>query len=68
MTYAFPFNYLLPLESGCTKAECDQLNGGIDHVTDKDTGCHNFRIGTLLLIQVPCTTNAQEVTAITSAI
>ena len=46
----------------------DQLHAGVDQVADKDARSEDFSIGTLLLVQVPRSTDSQEVTGVSCAV
>lgn len=56
------------LQLGRSEAERNQLDRGVDEVTDEHSRCYDFRIGTLFLIEVPGATDAEEVAAITGAV
>lgn len=53
---------------GGSKAETNQMTARVDHVAHKDTRGDDFCIGTLFLIQVPRTTDSQEITRISRTI
>lgn len=46
----------------------EELNASVDQITDVNTGRDDLRVGRLLLVQVPCSANAQEVTAIAESV
>lgn len=47
---------------------CDQLDSGVDDETDEHTRSEDFRIRTLLLVQVPCATHSQELACVSCAV
>lgn len=53
---------------GGSESVGDQLDGGVDEETNKDARSEDFRIRTLLLVQVPCSTHAQEIAGISCSV
>lgn len=51
-----------------SEAVCDQLDGGVDEVADEHARSENFRIWALLLVQVPCSTDSEEVARVSCAV
>lgn len=58
----------LPFVGGSSKQIGDQLHGCINEETNKYTGCNDFRIRTLFLIQVPRATDTQKITTVAGSI
>lgn len=46
----------------------EELNRGVNQITYEDSRSYNLSIRRFFLVQVPCTTNTQEVTAISKSI
>jgi hypothetical protein len=46
----------------------EQLDASVNQETDVDAGSDDFCIGRLFLVQVPCSSNTQEVTTVTESV
>lgn len=53
---------------GSSESVGDQLDESVDEETDEHARCEDFSVWALLFVQVPCSTNSEEVARVSCAV